>query len=83
MYDKIKKHLSVKSINLFKKDLDTMETINKHSFNRQKFWRHQTNLNYRNEDDRLTDEISKTNLHDVNHKKEQRRKIIKQIYNEF
>ena len=66
---------------LKKKEMQGISTIgNSNNYRRRKL-KQQTNINYKNEYDRLVGELSQTNLpYDVRHKIEQRQKVIKQVY---
>ena len=78
---KLVKQMQINQLNHLKKEMDAIETIHRASDFRRRRLRDQNNINYKNEYDRITGELSQSNIPvQTRHRLEQRKKMIKDAY---
>ena len=78
---KLIKQMQINQLNHLKKEMDAIETIHRANDYRRRRLRDQNNINYKNEYDRITGELSQSNIPvQTRHRLEQRKKMIKEAY---
>ena len=78
---KLVKQMQINQLNHLKKEMDAIETIDRANNYRRRRLRDQNNINYKNEYDRITGELSQSNIPvQTRHRLEQRKRMIKEAY---
>ena len=78
---KLVKQMQINQLNHLKKEMGAVESIGQANNYRRRRLRDQNNINYKNEYDRITGELSQSNIPvQTRHRLEQRKTMIKDAY---